>query len=397
MQARHCVRDQHVSQIRIQFIIGQLSLGGSERHMADVAITIDRNRFLPQVLCLRYGGPLLVPLRAAGVECLEIPVTSGMFTGNWQVKRAIEQFKPDIVCVYTYIDKLWGRLAAMLAGVPVILSSSRSIKWPWYERLLLPSTTAVVANSRRIQEMFRARYNLPQEKVLYLPNGVDLTRFQPLIQNGDPTAWKREATAARLRYGLDPEAELTAQVARFNPVKDHATSLTAFRIVKNARPEAQLVLIGHGPLEQDIRATVAQLGLEKAVIFLPAETPVAEIFHCADLALLSSQSESLPRTLVEAAACGRPLLATNVGGCNEVVRDGETGLLATAGDPKDLAAKWIRLLESPELRSRMGRAGRDYALSTYSLQSMTTQFQELVQTLVDANKLRPGALSVPDA
>jgi glycosyltransferase involved in cell wall biosynthesis len=380
-----------VGKIRIQFIIGQLTLGGSERHMADVAMSLDRNLFQPQVLCLRRGGPLQTHLRAAGVECLEAPVVTGMLTFNWQVRRAVERFRPDVVCVYTYIDKLWGRLAAMMAKTPVILSSSRSIKWPWYERLLLPSTTAVVANSRMVQELFRARYNLPPEKVLYLPNGVDLTRFQPPCCNGDPEVALRLRNETRARFGLDLDAELTAQVARFNEVKDHAASLSAFRLVKNARPAAQLVLVGHGPLEEDIRAKVRRLGLSDSVIFLPAETSVAQVFHCADMVVLSSQSESLPRTLVEAAACGRPVVATNVGGCNEVVLDGRTGLLAIPGNAQDLAQKWIRLLESAELRARMGAAARTYALETYSLEAMTKQFQELVQRLVEAKTGRSAS------
>jgi glycosyltransferase involved in cell wall biosynthesis len=242
-----------------------------------------------------------------------------------------------------------------------------------------------------VQELFRARYNLPPEKVLYLPNGVDLTRFQPPCCNGDPEVALRLRNETRARFGLDLDAELTAQVARFNEVKDHAASLSAFRLVKNARPAAQLVLVGHGPLEEDIRAKVRRLGLSDSVIFLPAETSVAQVFHCADMVVLSSQSESLPRTLVEAAACGRPVVATNVGGCNEVVLDGRTGLLAIPGNAQDLAQKWIRLLESAELRARMGAAARTYALETYSLEAMTKQFQELVQRLVEAKTGRSAS------
>ncbi len=372
--------------IPIQFIIGQLTFGGSERHLVDLVLRLDPALFRPQVICLRRNGPLAATLQAAGVSYREIPVVRALRPPLWELTRAVRTFSPRVVCVYTYIDKLWGRLAAILAGVPVVVSSFRGVRWAWYERLLLRGTTAVIANSHALESLFRARYGLPEHKVRYLPNGVDLSRFRPRHEGEDATTQASGGAPAcrqlQKAFGFEPEIELTAMVARFNSVKDHGTALRAFALVRKQRPRARLALIGHGPREAFIRRLCAELGIADAVRLLPANTPVPDMFAAADLVLLTSRSESLPRVLVEAAACGRPTLATRVGGCPEVVLDGETGLLAEAGNPADVAEKWCSLLADPQRRARMGHAGRAFVCREHSLENMAARFQEFILGLL---------------
>jgi glycosyltransferase involved in cell wall biosynthesis len=121
------------------------------------------------------------------------------------------------------------------------------------------------------------------------------------------------------------------------------------------------VLIGEGPERTGIQNLVRQRGLEPFVRFLGLRTDVGRLLQAGDLVLLSSISEGIPLTLIEAMAAGLPVVSTNVGGVGEVVEDGRTGLLAPAGDDAALAEKILRLADSPELRRQMGQFGRKRA------------------------------------
>lgn len=368
--------------LRVQFIIGQLTFGGSERHVVDVASHLDRERFTPQVLCLRRGGPLARTLAERGVECVEAPVLAPPFVPCVAVTRAVKAFAPDVVCLYTYLDKLWGRLAAIWAGVPVIFSSYRTVRYGWYEPWLLKRTAAVAANSRALQEDFRQRYNIDPRRVTFLPNGIDLSVFRPWDQPGDP-----DQKTLRRKFGVEEGALLSVQVARFNPVKDHTVSLQAFRRVLDKIPNARFALVGHGPLEQTLREQCKTLGIDAAVTFLPADTNVPEIFAAADMAVLSSRSESLPRVLVEAAACAKPILATRVGGCAEVVQDEKSGLLTPPQDPDAMADNWISMLADPQRLQTMGAAGLAFARENHSIQGMTRRFETMLTALTNGEPL----------
>lgn len=368
----------HNNKIRICGVIGQLTYGGSERHLTDLFLHLDRQRFAPAVLSLRHGGPLAAVLQQGGVPCIEAPVLSGPvpFAGLYSAMRRLD---PQVVCVYTYVDKLWGRLAAVLNRVPVILSAYRTVRHPWYERLLLPGTTAVVSNSQALLQEFQRTYNYDAGRLHLLPNGLDLRRFAPADQQD-----------ARAALGLAQDALLVAMVARFAKVKGHDLALEAFARVRQREPAAQLVLVGHGPLEPRIRQQALALGLESAVSFLPPDTDVPTLFAAADVVLLSSRSESLPRALVEAAACGRPAVATQVGGCGEVIEEGVSGHVVPLGDAETLAARLLALLQNHDTRLRMGTAARELALARYSLPGMTRAFEDLCCDLLAKAPPRSG-------
>lgn len=369
------MNDPDCRPLRVQFVLGQLTFGGSERHVVDLVRKLDRDRFLPQVLCLRTGGPLADVLRQAGIACAEVPVLSWKRPPLWELCRAVRAFQPDALCVYTYVDKLWGRLAGMLCGVPVILSAYRTVRKPWYEPLLLPKTTAVVANSQALQKSFRRMYHYPEERVLFLPNGIDLSRFSPSCK-----------LDARKILDLPLDAPIAAQVARFEPVKDHMTSLEAFALLRRKQPEALLLLVGHGSEEQRIVERSRELGVQGAVRLLPPDSDVPKVFAAADVVLLSSQSESLPRVIIEASACARPVIATDVGGCSEVVLHGRTGFIVSPGTPEDMALRLGELFGDAERAESMGRNARELIAARHGQEVMAREFEKILLRLAGESR-----------
>lgn len=360
--------------IRVLFILGQFTFGGSERHVADMAANMDKTRFDPCVLNLRLGGPLADTLSAVDVRFRQVPLLSLPFP-FWRVQREVQAFAPHVVSVYTYVDKLWGRAAGILARTPVVLSAYRTRRFPWYERLLLPGTTAVVANSNALRQEFHERYGYPMERLHVLPNGVDLERFAP-----------RSVHEVRKALDLPGHSPLVAMVARFAPVKGHEVALDAFAAVKRALPDAIFILMGHGGEEGRIKQRVQELGLQESVRFLPPDTDAPLVYAAADVVALSSHSESLPRVLVEAAACGRPAVATAVGGCSEIIEDGQSGYIVPPGDAATLAARLVTLLSEPDRARRMGNRAHAIAAARFSMPAMVAAFESLCSQLLMKNQ-----------
>lgn len=361
-----------MSPLRLQFIIGQLTYGGSERHLVDTVLHLDRQHFKTQVICLRSGGPLAELLKEAGVDYVEVPLLGGCELPGWKLYKTIKRFAPQIVYTFTFVDKLWGRLVAAAARTPVIITSFRNSTTAYYEPWLCRLSTAVICNSKNLQSFYRQRYNIPPERVLYLPNGIDLASHQP-----------QDQAEARRRLGIEPEVLLAVQVARLHPNKDHPTSLVAFKSVRARLDRARLALIGHGDPAR-ARRMASRLGLEDSVLLLETTPRMEDVYDAADLVLLSSCHEGVPRAMVEAAAHAKPLLATKVGGVDEIVRQGLNGYLVPPGDPEALAARWIELLEDESLRQRFGQAGRRLVEEQYSLEVMMARLEEILEELAGA-------------
>src|SRR5262249_4177146 len=203
----------------------------------------------------------------------------------------------------------------------------------------------------------------PRVRVIY--NGIDTAAFA----NG---CHDREAVRRDLGLGADDFVILL--VARLDYLKDHATAVRTLERVARSRPDARLVLVGEGPERPKIEDQVRRLGVAAGVRFLGLRQDVARLLRATDLFLLTSVSEGIPLTVLEAMAAGLPVVATRVGGLAEVVVDGETGLLAPPGDDAALAGAVLRLAADPGARRRMGRRGQERAHTVFSEGQMHARY-----------------------
>jgi glycosyltransferase involved in cell wall biosynthesis len=162
---------------------------------------------------------------------------------------------------------------------------------------------------------------------------------------------------------------LISIVGRLQAVKGHRIFLESARKVLTERPDAQFWIVGDGELRDELEAMTAQLGLKNAVSFLGYRSDASYAMAVSDVVVCASSYESFPRTLLEALALERPVVATSVGGIPEIVLDGETGILAPAGDPDALAAAVLRLIKDPELAQRLAVAGRKLVGQRYTLEA----------------------------
>jgi L-malate glycosyltransferase len=197
-----------------------------------------------------------------------------------------------------------------------------------------------------------------------IDNGIEAARYLE----------SRDRHALRRRLGLDPRRRYVISVARFHPVKDHATLIRAFEQVAAARPDVDLLLAGDGPLRADLERQVAEAGICSRVRFLGVRNDVADLLRAADLFVLTSRSEAASITLLEAMASSLPLVVTAVGGNPEIVRDGVEGVLVPRGDAAAAARALGRLLDDPCAAREMGMAGRARVIERFTLEATVNQY-----------------------
>jgi glycosyltransferase involved in cell wall biosynthesis len=209
------------------------------------------------------------------------------------------------------------------------------------------------------------------DRVSVLANGIDVDRWQPDA---------RARSEAREELGLGNDF-LWLAVGRLEPVKDYPVLLNAFA---RAPKPAQLLVLGTGPLEGQLKRMAEGLGLGGRVRFAGFCPNVARWMHAADGFVLSSRYEGLPMVLLEAGACGVPAVATDVPGTREVIVDGETGWLAPAGDPERLAAAMRWLMHMPAWRRQaVGERARQHVTRHFSLETVLDRWEQLYAELLE--------------
>ena len=372
-----------VRPLRAMFIVTSLPVGGAESLLASLVRGLDRCRVVPEICCLKSPGPW------GEVLSQEIPVHSGPLRGKydaWVLRRLasllVEREIDAVVTVGAGDKMFWGRLAARLARVPVVVSALHSTGWPdgigRLNRLLTPLTDAFIAVARRHAAHLIQNERLPADKVRVIPNGVDTDRFRP---NAEARRAKRH------ELGIPPAAPVCGIVAALRPEKNHEMFLHVAHRVLQTAPEARFVIVGDGPVRERLEALAAELHVAGAVTLLGCRSDVSELLGAFDVVALTSHNEANPVSLLEAAACALPVVATRVGSIEESVLHERTGILVPPGDVQQFAAQLVRLFRSPGERLRMGRAGREHVARQWSLAAMISGYESLLSDLYNRHAL----------
>jgi glycosyltransferase involved in cell wall biosynthesis len=239
--------------------------------------------------------------------------------------------------------------------------------------LLMRDADAFVAMSEAIRREFVAAGVSP-ERIAHLPHGVDTRRFRP--------AEAGERSRLRWLLGRGESEVVFCYTGRLLRGKGLETLLSAFGEVARESPEAHLVIVGSGEgqalsVEGALRDEVRRSGLQARVTFAGRRDDVEECLRAADVFVFPSLNEALGISLVEAAACGLPAVASRTGGIVDVVRDGNTGLLVDPGDAPGLAAAMRRLLGDASQRQALGAAARERAVARFDFDASVAQYRAL--------------------
>ncbi len=293
-----------------------------------------------------------------------------------RMARLFRSLRPDIVHSrnWTCVDAILG---ARLAGVPIVIHGEhgrdatdpdgRNVLRRMGRRLLSPMVTRFVTVSRDLARWLVEDVGIPARKVSTICNGVDIRRFAP-----------GERYAARNALGIPTGSLVIGTVGRLDPVKDQLGLVRAFAAVARD-PRLLLLIAGDGPCRAELESAVSALGLDGRVRLLGERHDVPRVLATLDVFVLSSLGEGISNTILEAMATGLAVVATRVGGNPELVVDGTTGFLVEPRSPAALTAAIRRYLEGPALLARHGRAARQRAESTFSLERMTGAYVQLYE------------------
>ena len=373
--------------LRCMFIITSMPVGGAETLLVNLMQRMDRRVVRPEVTCLKDPGPLALQIQP------ETRVHANLLASKWDLRvlvrliQLLRKRETDVVITVGAGDKMfWGRLAAHLSGVPVIASALHSTGWPdgvgKLNRCLTSITDGFIAVADAHAQFLRDFERFPSGKVHVIRNGVDCHRFVPD---------SKTRHAVREELGLSGAAELVGIVAALRPEKNHEMLLEVASRVRQRSDKVHWLIVGDGPERGGLESLANRLGIADRVHFLGTRGDTERILAALDLFVLCSLNEASPVSILEALACGVPVVATDVGSVKESIIEGQTGRLVASGDPAAMTDAIESLLDSPETRQRMGLAGREHVRQTGSLDSMVQGYQELMTGLYDAQVQRQMA------
>jgi glycosyltransferase involved in cell wall biosynthesis len=316
-----------------------------------------------RIVCI--DGPYVKSLRAAGipVETFHLPRGFEPLHLVWsliELTRYFRRVKPDLVHTHCSVPGIVGRLAARLAGVPVVVHTVHGFAFHdgsrgpgaalaiAIERLAAGWTDVLLSQNREDMERARRLGIQPRKRLELVGNGIALERFL-----SEPP-----------RRAIARPVVITC-VARFEPVKNHELLFQAAVLLKERGARFELRLVGGGGGRARAERRVAELGIGAHVRFLGYRDDIPALLAWSDIGVLTSRKEGIPRAAVEAMAAGLPVVATRVTGTREVVRDGDSGFLVDVDDAVALAACLAKLIDDPALRAQMGARGREVAMGEF--------------------------------
>jgi glycosyltransferase involved in cell wall biosynthesis len=369
--------------IRVAHVIWSLGLGGAEQVVIRLAAGLDRRRFEPLICCLDEPGPFAPRAEAAGVEVVALDKRGPLDArAAWRLARLLRSRRVDVVHTHLWGASFWGRLAAIGARVPAIVTTEHNVdSWKRahhfaLDRALAPATTRLVAVSQQVREFYEA-------------HGVGLGRWQ-VVYNGVDTASapQRRRGPAFLELGLGRDEPVVGLVGRLVPAKAPDVFLGTLALAAARVPGLRGLVVGDGPLRSGLEAEARRLGLEARVVFAGVRQDVPELLPGLDALVFSSLREGLSMAMLEAMAAGVPVVATEVGGTPELIAHGVTGLLVPPGRPDLLADAVVGLLGDAAAGDAIRQAARRCVEERFSLARMTAAHEALYGEVLDRGRAR---------
>jgi glycosyltransferase involved in cell wall biosynthesis len=304
----------------------------------------------------------------------------------WKLYRIIRAGRYDIVHTHSSKAGVIGRVAARLARTPIVVHTLHSLVFhdyqPWLvnrtwravKRVMAPLTDHYIGVSSIIVDKALAARIGSRERYTTIYSGMELDWFLDA---------KPDRAAIRRRLGIPEDAPVVGKIARFFPLKGHDELFDALPAMTARHPDLRLLLVGDGVLLDRLGSRARSLGLEDNVVFagLVEREEIPEMIAAMDVLVHTSLREGLARVLPQALAMGVPCVSFDIDGAPEVVIDGRTGLLVRPGDSDGLARAITDLLDDPDLRARMGAAGRLHVDPTFRAETMVSEIASVYERL----------------
>ena len=329
-----------------------------------------------QVIVVSSGGDCESRLQAMGIRHLNLNIRTKselhpkLWSAFGELKKLIQEEKISIIHAQTRVTQVLGFFLSRATGVSMITTCHGFFRPRWFRRIFPCWGEAVIAISKPVAKHLNVDFNVPKDKVHLIANGVDLNRFE--LSNEQ----KRQAARQLLNIGDLP---LIGIIARFSDVKGIDILIKAMPIVLQQLPSARLIIAGQGPYEAYLKKLSQDLSLTGCIDFKDIINQPEVLLPAFDVFVMPSIMEGLGLSVMEAQACGIPVVASRVGGLIDLIEDGKSGYLIVSGDPTALAQKIIEVLSNPQQSKVMAQQARSNIEKNFSVKSMFQQTCEIYE------------------
>jgi glycosyltransferase involved in cell wall biosynthesis len=376
--------------LKILYLITKSNWGGAQRYVYDLATALDKNKF-DVTVALGGTGKLCDELSRAGVPLIrlknferDISIVKDLRAAHelWQILRAE---KPDILHINSSKAGGLGALLGRLAHIPTIIFTAHG--WAFNEdrpplirlfiRILHITTILLAHRTIAVSNQIKEQISLPylDKKMIVIHNGRTLQSL------ADRSAARATiiAHAPTLKDCIDDRWGVT--IAELHPVKRHEVLIHAVARVIQKHPTYRHVIIGSGEREAELKSLVSALGLEKHVYFTGPILEAAQLLRAFDIFVLSSRSEALAYVIIEACIARMPIVASNVGGIPEIIKNSQSGILCAEGDVEAFAQAMVQILDNTQLRNALADAAKERA-NSFSFESMLGSTERVYESTI---------------
>lgn len=375
-------------------IIARLNIGGPAIHTVLLSSELNKRGYKDILVCGKVNDSEGDMMYLAGENNVAPVIISDLgreispvkdFKSFVSLFSLMKREKPDIVHTHTAKAGTLGRLAAICAGVPIKVHTFHGHVFDGYfnpmkarvflaiEKFLALFTDRVITVSELVKDEIVNKLKVTKDsKCMVVPLGFELDKFLECEKNKGVFRKELNVSAGTLLIGI---------IGRLVPIKNHGMFLAAAKniIDKNKDADIKFVIIGDGECASGLKERVRQSGLDKNVIFTGWKRDLASIYADLDVVALTSLNEGTPVSIIEALACARPVIATDVGGVKDIITHGENGYLTKSNDAKDFSDKLSDLLKDKEKRALFGANGRESVRMRYSKERLVSDIESLYE------------------
>jgi glycosyltransferase involved in cell wall biosynthesis len=368
--------------INVLHIYQNSKIGGVQQQFLSLLKAYDRDVFNPIFCCLGPEEEISKEIERIDIETVALNraryhrFSPGIVRDLY---RLMKQKNIHIVRTHRYRANLYGRLAALLSGVPVKIISLHDnyrkdlrLERRIVNKILLKATDKIVAVSESIRKDIIKYDGIDSSKILVIPNGIDTERFNP------------EGNFADIRKGFSiKESDIVLGfVGRVVPTKGLEYLIDALPFLKKEFKNIKLLITGEGSTMERLKKKAKENNVHDSIIFTGKRRDIPDILSCTDIFVMPSVAEGLPNALLEAMAMGKPIVATEVGGIPEVIKNRHSGFLVPPRNPEALATAIKDLISNEQLAAKMGQAARHIVLDNFSIWSIAQKWQTLYLSIL---------------
>jgi glycosyltransferase involved in cell wall biosynthesis len=365
------------NKLNVMHFIHSLEIGGAENVVLSYLNFHDRSRFKPSVCCFKSGGRLEAKVKDAEIEIFHLNNKSKSLVNILKIYKIIRKNKIDIVHFHNPLPVFTGAPSAAIAGVPVRIITEHSIDYKGrlgnamlIYKLIHRLIDAHIACSDEVMLSQIKQYKKRKFKVIH--NGIDIHNFKPRPINYD----------LRKTYGVKKEEFVIGNIGNLTPPKGHSILLEAVKLLHKKGVPVHLISVGDGILKERLKNIVKNYDINDQVTFLGQRQNVSEIISTFDIIVSSSIREGLPISLLEGMACGKAVIATDIGGNKEVIGKNKCGILVPTNSASAIADAVCVLYKNKNLRKKYETEGLSRAIKKFSVTSMVKKTEQLYVALM---------------